>query len=60
MTKLTGMFRALGSFAADENGTTAIEYAIIAAGIAAVIVVAVNLVGTNLLPYYERVAAAFN
>jgi Flp pilus assembly pilin Flp len=36
------------------------EYAIIAAGIAVVIVVAVNLVGTNLLPYYERVAAAFN
>ncbi len=60
MTKLTGMLRKAGSFAADEKGTTAIEYSIIAAGIAAVIVAAVNLVGSNLLPYFERVAAAFN
>jgi pilus assembly protein Flp/PilA len=60
MTKLNRMFRKAGGLAADEKGTTAMEYAIIAAGIAVVIVVAVNLVGTNLLPYYERVAAAFN
>lgn len=60
MTKLNGTVRKRGGFAADEAGTTAIEYAIIAAGIAAVIIVAVNLVGTNLTPYWERVGAAFN
>lgn len=61
MTKLRlRPFRDLYGFAADDKGTTAIEYAIIASGIAVVIASAVTLVGTNLLPYYERVAAAFN
>lgn len=61
MTKLRScLFRDLCGFAANDKGTTAIEYAIIASGIAAVIVATVSLVGMNLLPYYERVAAAFN
>ena len=48
------------SLMADESGTTAIEYAIIAAGIALVIVGAVNLLGTNVLGMYDIVIAAFN
>ena len=36
-------------FFADRSGATAIEYSIIAAGIAAVIIVAVNTIGSNSL-----------
>ncbi|QCK85957.1 Flp family type IVb pilin [Phreatobacter aquaticus] len=36
-------------FIKDSSGATAIEYSIIAAGIAAVIIVAVNTVGSNSL-----------
>ncbi len=50
----------LRRFSSDVSGTTAIEYAVIASGIAAVIVGAVAVVGSNLRPYYETVAAAFN
>jgi pilus assembly protein Flp/PilA len=39
----------------DENGATAIEYGLIAAGIAVVIVVAVFAIGTNLNTTFERV-----
>lgn len=56
----SALFGKLRSFMSSDNGTTAIEYAIIASGIAAVIVTAVALVGTNLRPFYESVAAAFN
>ncbi|WP_128924717.1 Flp family type IVb pilin [Bradyrhizobium guangxiense] len=41
--------RLLMSFLADENGATAIEYCLIAAGIAMVIVTAVNNTGGALL-----------
>ncbi|MBP0109904.1 MULTISPECIES: Flp family type IVb pilin [Bradyrhizobium] len=41
--------RLLRSFLADENGATAIEYSLIAAGIALAIVVAVNNTGGALL-----------
>ena len=34
-------------FAADESGATAIEYGLIAAGIAAVVIGAVNTLGTK-------------
>lgn len=44
---------------ADESGATAIEYAIIAAGIAAVIVGAVNMLGTSVLGLYTTVVADF-
>ncbi len=44
--------------ARDEDGVTAIEYGLIAALIAVVIVVAVRLVGTNLNTLFESVAAA--
>ena len=38
----------LKRFAKDESGATAIEYGLIAAGIAVVIIVVVGEVGTNL------------
>ena len=38
----------LSRFVKDESGATAIEYGLIAAGIAVVIVTAVRLAGTNL------------
>ena len=41
--------RLLRSFLADETGATAIEYGLIAAGIALAIVTAVNNTGSQLL-----------
>jgi pilus assembly protein Flp/PilA len=52
MTKLRNFLR-------DENGATAIEYGLIAAGISVAIIVAVQDVGSNLDELYERIAAAF-
>jgi pilus assembly protein Flp/PilA len=40
--------RRLLSFLSDESGATAIEYGLIAAGIALAIIAAVNGLGTNL------------
>jgi pilus assembly protein Flp/PilA len=42
-------------FARDDSGATAIEYGLIAAGIAAVIIVAVNNVGTKTQNAFTRV-----
>ena len=42
------MKRILLSFFSDESGATAIEYGLIAAGIALAIIAAVNGLGTNL------------
>jgi len=38
----------ISRFLSNESGATAIEYGLIAAGIAVVIITAVQLVGTNL------------
>ena len=43
-------------FAKDESGATAIEYGLIAAGIAVAIISAVNLVGTNLITKFGQVS----
>jgi pilus assembly protein Flp/PilA len=43
-------------FAKDESGATAIEYGLIAAGIAVVIITAVGYVGTNLQAVLNKVA----
>ncbi len=43
-------------FSADASGATAIEYGLIAAGIAVAIIIAVNLVGTNLMALFNTVA----
>jgi pilus assembly protein Flp/PilA len=45
-------------FVRDESGATAIEYGLIAAGIAVVIIAAVQLVGTNLKGTFSTVATA--
>ena len=47
---------ALENYKNDEGGVTAIEYGLIAAGIAVAILTAVNLVGTNLTALFEEVA----
>lgn len=45
-------------FAKDESGATAIEYGLIAAGIAVVIIAAVQAVGTDLTAMFTTIAAA--
>jgi pilus assembly protein Flp/PilA len=45
-------------FTQNEEGVTAIEYGLIAALIAVVIIVAVRAVGTSLTAVYEFIAAA--
>jgi len=45
-------------FLRDESGATAIEYGLIAAGIAVVIITAVKLIGTNLKTTLASVASA--
>ena len=52
------MKNVLARFAKDESGTTAIEYALIAAGIALAIITAVNTVGTNLTAKFTAIATA--
>jgi pilus assembly protein Flp/PilA len=47
--------RALLSFFSDENGATAIEYGLIAAGIALAIIAVVNGLGTNLNGQYTSI-----
>lgn len=42
----------------DDQGVTAIEYGLIAALIAVVLIAALTLVGTNLTALFNRVAAA--
>ncbi|MDE1948826.1 MAG: Flp family type IVb pilin [Burkholderiales bacterium] len=46
------------NFVRDEEGVTAIEYGLIAALIAVVIILAVTAVGTNLSTVFSSVAAA--
>jgi pilus assembly protein Flp/PilA len=45
-------------FIGDQSGVTAIEYGLIAALIAVVIIVAVQLTGTNLSATFNTIAAA--
>ena len=52
------MRRLLARFVVDECGATAIEYALIAAGISIVIVTAVNGVGTALSAKFVDVGAS--
>jgi pilus assembly protein Flp/PilA len=48
----------ISQFLRNDSGATAIEYGLIAAGIAVVIVTAVKLVGTNLTGTFNTVAGA--
>ena len=52
------MRRLLTNFMADESGATAIEYAIIAAGISIVIVASVNGIGTKLASTFTTVSTS--
>ncbi len=52
------MLRKLQTFLADELAATAIEYALIAAGISIVIVAVVNGIGTQLNAKYTAVSNA--
>jgi pilus assembly protein Flp/PilA len=45
----------LARFAKDESGATAIEYALIAAGIAVAIVTAVNSLGTTISGKFDEI-----
>jgi pilus assembly protein Flp/PilA len=47
-------------FAADDSGATAIEYAIIAGGIAGAIIVTVAALGTKVTSLYDSVAAVLS
>ena len=50
--------KTLKQFFADESGATAIEYGLIAAGIALAIITAVNGVGTSLSGKFGDVSTA--
>ena len=52
------MKRVLARFWADDSGATAIEYGLIAAGIAIAIITAVNGVGTALSTKFTAVSTA--
>ena len=52
------MIKFIHSFINDESGATAIEYGLIAAGIAVAIIAAVGLLGTSLEGMFTTVAAA--
>ena len=52
------MNKLFARFLKNESGATAIEYGLIAAGIAVVIITAVKLVGTNLTATFDSVANA--
>jgi pilus assembly protein Flp/PilA len=52
------MKRLIAEFLSDRSGATAIEYALIAAGIAAVIIVTVGMLGTTVAGRYTAVKDA--
>ena len=52
------MTKFVSRFINDESGATAIEYGLIAALIAVVIIGAVGLLGTNITTTFNRVANA--
>lgn len=57
-TTEASMKNLISRFVRDESGATAIEYGLIAAGIAVVIITAVQLVGSNLTATFNSVADA--
>ena len=52
------MTKLFSKFLRNESGATAIEYGLIAAGIAVVIIAAVQLTGTNLSSTFQKVGSA--
>jgi pilus assembly protein Flp/PilA len=56
--EVTTMVRVFKNFLADESGATAIEYGLIAAGIAIAIITAVNGVGTSLRTKFTSISTS--
>ena len=54
------MRKLIWNFLADEQGATAIEYGLIAAGIAVAIIVTVQALGSNLTTTFSSVSSAMN
>jgi pilus assembly protein Flp/PilA len=54
------MFKKLESLLKNESGATAIEYGLIAALIAIVIITALGYIGTNLNTQFTSVASSLN
>jgi pilus assembly protein Flp/PilA len=54
------MLSFVSRFIADESGATAIEYGLIAAGIAVAIIAAVNTLGTTLNGTFTNVNSQIN
>jgi pilus assembly protein Flp/PilA len=52
--------RSLRDFVRDDGGATAIEYALIASGIAGAIIAVVMATGTSLQAMYTSVSNGFN
>jgi pilus assembly protein Flp/PilA len=52
------MVRLLSQFCKDQSGATAIEYGLIAAGIAVAIIATVQALGTNLNNTFSTVSTA--
>jgi pilus assembly protein Flp/PilA len=52
------MLRFISAFLADQNGATAIEYALIASLISITILTAVTLIGTTLSNTFNTVASS--
>ena len=50
----------ISRFLKNESGATAIEYGLIAAGIAVAIIIAVQTIGTNLNTTFTSVGTAVN
>ncbi|MGH7725418.1 MAG: Flp family type IVb pilin [Candidatus Eiseniibacteriota bacterium] len=53
------MFRRLGSFVSDETGQDLIEYALLAAFIAIVSILALTSLGLKVKSFYELVGSKF-
>jgi pilus assembly protein Flp/PilA len=57
-TRLMTIIKSARQLLKDDGGATAIEYALIAADVAAAIVVAVSGLGTNVAAMWTRVSTA--
>jgi pilus assembly protein Flp/PilA len=58
--KATQMIAKMNLFLIDDNGATAIEYGLIAAGISVAIVAIVPTIGTKLNTAFTKVSTALN
>jgi len=52
--------RSFRDFVRDESGATAIEYALIASGVAGAIIAVVMALGTSLQAMYQNVSDSFH